>query len=439
MNRRFEPSAGRPDSLQALWPHILATFLAVALALAMSATQAQPKPDPAAGAAATKPALTVQAVTPQPTTLAQSLPANGSITAWQEASVGSEVNGWRLAEVLVNVGDRVQRGQVLARFATEMVQAELAQAKAAVSEAEATLAEAAANAQRARELQPTGVLSTERINAALTAERTAQARLEAQRAAARVVQIRLAHAQVLAPDGGIISARQATVGAVVPLGQELFRLVRGGRLEWRAEVPASDLGRIQPGQLVSVTPAGGSTITGRVRMVGPTVDPATRNALVYVDLPQPGAAKAGMFARGEFAIGSGQGLTLPQSALVLRDGFSHVLMIDRDQRVRQRKEENRPALGRSGGDRLRPRRRRACGGRRRRLPGRWRPGAGGGGRACGSTAGHADRADGTRHGIRQSFRGAVAIDRAADSRAETRHHPTLKRRVHRTSAFRSCP
>ena len=122
-----------------------------------------------------------------------------------------------------------------------MAQAELAQSKAAMAETEATLAEAAANAQRARELQASGALSAQQINQYLTAERTAQARLEAQRALFKTQQLRLAQTQVLAPDNGVISARNATVGAVVPAGMELFRLIRQGRLEWRAEVVANEL------------------------------------------------------------------------------------------------------------------------------------------------------------------------------------------------------
>jgi len=204
------------------------------------------------------------------------------------------------------------------------------------------------NAQRARELQASGALSAQQINQYLTAERTAQSRLEAQRAAARVQQLRLQQTQVLAPDAGVISARSATVGAVVPAGQELFRLIRQGRLEWRAEVASTDLASIKPGQSVEVTPAGGAPIAGKVRMVAPTVDAATRNGLVYVDLPEPGPAKAGMFARGEFEIGSGAALTLPQSAVLLRDGFSYVFVVGADSKVTQVKV----AVGRRQGDRI---------------------------------------------------------------------------------------
>jgi len=328
---------------------LVATPIAVALAaLALTvAVHAADKPA-ATPAAPAKPALTVTVTSPQPATVPVKIAANGNVAAWQEASIGTEANGLRLAEVRVNVGDVVKRGQVLATFAADTIAAELAQTRAAVAEAEATLAEASANAQRARELQATGALSAQQINQYLTAERTAQARLEAQRAAAKTQQLRLAQTQVLAPDHGVISARSATVGAVLPAGQELFRLIRGGRLEWRAEVAAADLAQLRPGLPALVTPAGGTPIVGKVRMVAPTVDPATRNGIVYVDLPQPGAARAGMFARGEFEIGQAQGLSLPQSAVLLREGFSYVLKVGPDAKVQQVKV----TTGRRWGDRV---------------------------------------------------------------------------------------
>lgn len=297
---------------------------------------------------AARPALTVTVVSPTPAAWPQVVSANGSIFAWQEAIVGAESPGWRLAEVRAQVGDRVRRGQVLAVFATEIAEADLAQQRAAVAEAEALLVEASANANRARELQPSGVLSAQQTQQLLTAERTAAARLEAQRAALAAQRLRLQQAQVLAPDHGIISARAATVGAVVQPGQELFRLIRQGRLEWRAEVAAPDLAQIKVGQSARVSVVGAAPTSGRVRMVAPTVDAATRNGLVFVDLPEPGAAKAGMFARGEFEVGSGQALTLPQAAVLQRDGFSHVFRLGADNKVQQAKV----SVGRRVGERI---------------------------------------------------------------------------------------
>jgi RND family efflux transporter MFP subunit len=330
-------------------PLVLALVAAVsASALLTLAVHAADDRKPAAGTASAKPALTVTTISPQTTPLPLRLSANGNIAAWQEASVGTEVNGLRLAEVRAGVGDVVRRGQVLATFVPDTVEAELAQLHAAVAEAEALLADATANAQRARELSASGALSAQQINQYLTAERTARARLDAQRAAAKAQQVRLRQTQVLAPDSGVISARSATVGAVMPAGMEMFRLIRQGRLEWRGEVPAADLARVKPGMPVRVgTPSGGSVV-GTVRMVAPTVDDRTRNGLVYVDLPAGGDARAGMFARGEFEIGAGQGLTLPQGAVQLREGFSYVMRVGPDSKV----AETKVSVGRRVGDRV---------------------------------------------------------------------------------------
>lgn len=284
-----------------------------------------------------KPALTVTVTTLQPTTLPVRVPANGNIQAWQEASIGTEANGLRLADVRVNVGDLVVRDQVLATFSFDTVNAELAQSRAATAETEAALAEAEANAQRARELQTTGALSAQQINQYVTAERTARARLEAAKATEQTQRLRLAQTQVLAPDDGVISARSATVGAVLPAGQELFRMIRGRRLEWRAEVAASDLATLKPGQTARVRLANGEVLKGRLRVIAPVVDTQTRNGLVYVDLPTDSSARAGMFARGEFEISTDRAMTLPQSAVLLRDGFSYVLRVGPDYRVVQTK------------------------------------------------------------------------------------------------------
>jgi len=300
-----------------------------------------------------KPALTVTTTTPQQAMLPITLTANGNLAAWQEASVGAEASGLRIAEVLVNVGDRVRQGQVLARFAAETVRADAAQAQAALAEAQASAADAANNAARARTLQETGAMSASQINQYLTAEKTAQARVEVARAQLQAQQARLTQTQLHAPDDGVISARTATVGAVVSNGTELFRLIRKGRLEWRAEVTSAELGKLTPGTRAIVTAPSGARLEGRVRTLGPTVDPQSRVAIVYVDVnplpgPAAGSARAGMFARGEFDLGAMPALTLPQQAVVVREGFSYVFRVNPDQRVSQVKVQ----IGRIAEDRL---------------------------------------------------------------------------------------
>jgi RND family efflux transporter MFP subunit len=336
---------------------LLALVIVIAAALWLTRKPASESGAPAAaakdkaGAPAARPTLTVTVAKPELTELTLTLAANGNVAAWQEAIVGSESTGLRLAEVRVNVGDLVKKGQVLAVFSPETVQADIAQSRASLAEARATAADAAGNAARARTLQATGALSQQQINQYQTAEQTAKARVAAAEAMLAAQQVRGRNTQVLAPDDGVISSRTATVGSVLSAGTELFRLIRQGRLEWRAEVTSAELARVAVGTPAVITSASGAQVSGKVRSIAPTVDPQTRNALVYVDIPgvqQTSAVKAGMFARGEFQLGRSGALTVPLASVVPRDGFNHLLVLQPDSRVAQLKVET----GRRVGDRI---------------------------------------------------------------------------------------
>ncbi|MGJ7526674.1 efflux RND transporter periplasmic adaptor subunit [Variovorax sp. GB1P17] len=336
---------------------LLALLIVIGAVVWMTGKPADKTADSAAaaktkdGAHPPKPALTVTVAKPQATELQLTLAANGNVAAWQEAVVGSESNGLRLAEVRVNVGDVVKKGQVLAVFSPETVQADIAQSRASLAEARATAADAAGNAARARTLQATGALSQQQINQYQTTEQTAKARVEAAEAVLAAQQVRGRNTQVLAPDDGVISARAATVGSVVSAGTELFRLIRQGRLEWRAEVTSAELGRVAVGTPAFVVSASGAQVRGTVRSIAPTVDPQTRAALVYVDLPnvqQNTGIKAGMFARGDFELGRSSAPTVPQTAIVPRDGFNNVFLLRPDNHVAQLKVQ----IGRRLNDRI---------------------------------------------------------------------------------------
>jgi RND family efflux transporter MFP subunit len=334
-------------------PLVIALIAVVILAgVGFAMVSPEPAPSKEKKAASGKPALTVSTVRPLETNLPIRLAANGNIVAWQEASIGSEANGLRLSEVHVNVGDTVRAGQVLATFASETVQADVAQARANLMEAQANAADAAANAGRARLLKESGALSAQQVGQSLAADQAAKARVAAARAMLTAQQLRMKHVRVIAPDSGIISERKATVGAVAGAGTELFRMIRQGRLEWRAEVTAAELGRLRAGADSTVTAANGTRLKGKVRMIAPTVDPQNRSALVYVDLlpADEGAppAKAGMYARGEFDLGASTALTVPQQAVVMRDAFNYVFRINPDGRVSQLKIQT----GRRIGDRV---------------------------------------------------------------------------------------
>jgi RND family efflux transporter MFP subunit len=314
---------------------IFVAVIALATVGAASAIMAPKSQETRSEAVTAKPALYVSTAKPKLAAWPVKLVANGDIAPWQEAIVGAEIDGLRLSAVNVNVGDWVHKGQVIAEFAKDTMYQGLAEQGAMVVEAEAVLAEAKANAVRARLLQKSGALPAQQINQLLIAERTAEAKLSAAKARRASSQLQLGYTQVLAPDDGVISARVATLGAVVSSGDELFRLIRKNRLEWRAEVTAADLAHIKTGGEVVITLPDREQIKGTVRMVAPTIDPKTRNALVYVDVNSTPQVKAGMFASGEFLLGTTDALSVPQQAVVIRDGFNYVFAVDSSNRISQ--------------------------------------------------------------------------------------------------------
>ena len=301
-------------------------------------TAATEKPDNAE-TTEQKAALTVTVVQPEQQNWKQTFTANGNIAAWQEVVIGSELSGQRLTRVNVNVGDEVKRGQVLAEINSDTIRADLASAKASYAEAQAVLADAVTNNKRIQQLRNTGAISAQELTQYQTSQATAQARLDASRAQIESNQLRLAQTQVISPDNGVISARTATVGSLAQTGQELFRLIRDHRLEWRAEVTTSDLYKLKQGmnaRIFSPDPAQ-PAITGKVRIIAPVIDPQTRYGLVYVDLPATQAFRMGMFVKGEFDLGEKPALTIPQTALLLRDGFAYVFIVGKNNRVAQQK------------------------------------------------------------------------------------------------------
>lgn len=298
--------------------------------------------------AAPSPALSVALTPAEVSTFPIRIAGVGNVVAWQEATVGAEAEGLRLTAVEVNVGDIVRRGQVLALFDASIIEAELAEARASVSQAEAEAAETQANAVRAKKLEPSGAMSAQQINQYVVAAATARARLDVARAVEKKQRLRLFQTRVLAPSDGVITARTATVGAVAGAGQELFRMIKEGRLEWRAEVAAADVGRLAPGQRATISAQGHAPIDGTLRIVAPAIDTQTRSAVVYVDLPGVNALLAGTFARGYFEVGQSPALTVPEGAVLLRDGFHYVMCVGPESKVVVRKV----TVGRRIGDRI---------------------------------------------------------------------------------------
>lgn len=333
---------------------IAAGVLLIALTIIVLASRSGASPKAAPAAATSKPALTISATSPLSADWPQTLAAGGNVAAWQEAVIGAEISNYRITEVRAHVGDVVRKGEILARIDGDTVASELAEARATVSELEATLSEAKANSERARQLRDRGFFSPQQSTQSITAEQTAGARLNAARARRQAAELRLARTRIVAPDDGIISAQSATVGSLTQPGQELFRLIRGGRLEWRAEVTATELGKLNPGLTATLAAPNGEQVAGTVRALAPTVDAQTRNALVYVDLPATAgkALGAGMFARGEFELGRRPALTLPQSAVLLREGFAYVFRLEGEAGATAKVALTKIGVGRRQGDRI---------------------------------------------------------------------------------------
>jgi RND family efflux transporter MFP subunit len=190
------------------------------------------------------------------------------------------------------------------------------------------------------------VLSQSDLDKLRSEELAARARVEVSKAELQSADLRMRHTRVTAPDDGVISARTVNVGQVAQVGIEMLRLLRKGRVEWRAEVPESRLREIHVGQAVNVTTADGTTLQGKVRTVAPTIESTTRAGLVYVDIPSSGAARPGMFARGEILLKQSTAQMAPTASVVIEDGYSYVFVIKDEQSVQRRRVETGTVQGR---------------------------------------------------------------------------------------------
>lgn len=224
-----------------------------------------------------RPALTVTTTSLRNDQWSQTLLANGSILPWQEAIITAQVQGLRIADVKVSIGDHVKQGDVLVTLD---------------------------NFSRA---------------SSDTTERAAQGR-------------------IIAPDDGVISAANANVGSMLQPGAEMFRLIRYGRLEWRADLTAEELMLIRKGMPAEVTVGENRIIKGTVRAISPSVSAQTRYGYVLVTLPDSSGIIAGAFARGTFDISGGKKSvqTLPQSAVMQRGNVTFVLVVGADNHVHER-------------------------------------------------------------------------------------------------------
>jgi HlyD family secretion protein len=289
--------------------------------------------------------LTVETITTASRELATTIDTAGVLAPWQEVSIGPEVTGYRISEITVDVGSTVSKGQVLAKLDETLLRAEVDQRAAALSEAEASLAEAQANADRTTNLLKRGASSEQEAIQKTTAAATAKARVASAQAQLDVAEQRLKYATIIAPDYGVISVRTASVGQLATSGAEFFKLIRQNRVEWRAEIPEAQISKVRVGMTAKVKRADGTFANGRVRAIAPALDSATRRGMAYVDLKLDSGIRPGMFATGAIELGRAPTLTLPLAAVSVKDGFSYVFVLGKDNKVAQRRIQVGRLLG----------------------------------------------------------------------------------------------
>ncbi|APH71026.1 efflux RND transporter periplasmic adaptor subunit [Aquibium oceanicum] len=314
---------------------------------------AQDPGDEGAGSNAAAAALTVEAINPTMDDWAETVPANGWLAAWQEAAISAEISGQRITSVDGEVGDIVKAGQELARLSSDKIESEVQQREADLESARAAFDEAKANGDRARKLKGSGAATDQQITEYLVAERKAQADLDSAEAALASSRVDLEHTRILAVDDGTISARSASLGDVVATGDELFKLIRQSRIEWQAEIPLKQLRHVAEGtRAVIPTPIG--DVEGTVRKIAPTASEKTGRVTAYVSLVPPDGdhpnPKTGIFVSGYFDVGSSQAISVPSSAITLRDGFSYVYVIEDGSPTTVSRK--RVETGRRNGDRV---------------------------------------------------------------------------------------
>lgn len=323
-----------PPALTATTPRrrgrVLWTVASLALVLAVLAaafvlTRPSGRTAPAATPTA-PPVLTVQTMPVREQTLQRPVIGDGSVVAWQELVVGIEAGGLRVAEVPIEEGERVTKGQVLARLDDLVLAAQAGSARGSVTEAEAALALAQAELRRATELSRTDAVARQTLEQRQANLRQTEARLLSARARLEEAEARLAQTRILAPADGIVARRSILPGAVAQPGQEVARLIRDGRLELAARVPELELPGIAPGQHVRVR-HGANEIEGEVRAVAPVVAAETRLGTVHVALPAGSGLRPGMFAQAEILPAARPALVVPNEAVIFRDGRSTAFVL----------------------------------------------------------------------------------------------------------------
>ncbi|WP_447783638.1 efflux RND transporter periplasmic adaptor subunit [Stenotrophomonas bentonitica] len=326
-------------------PLLRSSLLLLTLALVTACGGKDEKAE--AEAAAASSALPVSLATVQQQTMARTVLVSGPVSAYEEMQLGVEISGQRVTALPVDVGQWVKQGQVLLQLDHRTLDSELAQADASLKQAQAAQDLARMNYERSAKLAAQQLISESSLDELRANRINAEAQTATARAARDAAKLRRDFADLRAPADGLISKRLVQPGQVVSGGTELLRLIRDGRLEWRAELPEDQLTGVAVGNTVEL-PYAGAVVTGRIRAVTPGVDAQTRTGTLYADLPEPGTLKPGVYVEGRIVTGEGPVLTLPTAAIVQRDGHSYVFTVnDKQQAARLRVRTSQAVQGRT--------------------------------------------------------------------------------------------
>lgn len=325
---------GRPRPKTA--PVAAALLVALALLALAACSGSGPDSQPKRTGKPAEPARAVRIARVQLEPIAGGFGASGLLVPREEAAVGSELAGYRVAQVLVEEGDRVARGQPLARLDDTLLRARIAQARANVAQAVANAARARGEADRVRGLDETGVLSVELVQQRRFEAESAQAAVEVARAQLAGLGTEASRLTVRAPVAGLVLERTVRPGDVAAAGaQPMFRIARDRLIELAAEVPEHELARIEPGARAVVTLPSGVELAGSVRRVAPRVDPQTKLAEVRVGLPVSESLRAGGYARVAFEREARPVPAVPEKAVHFESSGPLVVVIGADDRARR--------------------------------------------------------------------------------------------------------
>lgn len=280
----------------------------------------------------------VSVVTPGKTTIEGTINATGSLAARRELPVGVAGEGGQVVAVLVEPGQWVRAGQVLAVIDRSVQTAQRSSQSAQVDVAVANANLAQANLDRALRLVDKGFVSKADIDR-LTANRDAAvAQVRVARAQAGVLDAQLRRLNIVAPAAGLVLERRIEPGQVVSAGSGvLFRLAKGGEMELRAQLGEVDLAQLAPGVTASIVPVGTDrSFTGQVWQLSPVIDPVSRQGTARIALAYAPELRPGGFATATIRSGTVVAPMLPESAILSDNKGNYVYVIDKDNKARRR-------------------------------------------------------------------------------------------------------